>query len=281
MEVTSLVDHVKTTTEKGITAEWGLSLHVKFDDFSLLFDMGSSGRFMRNAAALGIDIKSIELAVLSHGHYDHGGGLRGFLAANSKAVVYMGKGADADLYAKLFGLKRYVGLEKEIFRLYRDRIRFLDETTEMRRGVFAIIPIRESYAPPKGNRFLFRRQGSTLSPDDFSHELALTVETDGGIVVFTGCSHHGTLNILAAVRDALPDRRIRALFGGFHLVSLPVSWTLSERKDTVQALGQELLQSQVEKFYTCHCTGSKGYGILKEMMGEKLRYFSAGSRVYL
>jgi len=281
MEVTSLVDHVKTTTGKGITAEWGLSLHVKCDDFSLLFDMGSSGRFMRNAAALGIDIKSVELAVLSHGHYDHGGGLRSFLTANSKAVVYMGKGADADLYAKLFGLKRYVGLEKEICRLYRDRIRFLDEITEIRRGVFAIIPIRELYAPPKGNRFLFRRQGSTLSPDDFSHELALTVETDGGIVVFTGCSHHGTLNILAAVRDALPDRRIRALFGGFHLVSLPLSWTLSERKDTVQVLGQELLQSQVEKFHTCHCTGSKGYGILKEMMGEKLGYFSAGSRVYL
>jgi 7,8-dihydropterin-6-yl-methyl-4-(beta-D-ribofuranosyl)aminobenzene 5'-phosphate synthase len=281
MEVTSLIDHEKTPTGVRIATEWGLSLHVKCDNFSLLFDTGSSGRFEDNAAALGIDIASVELAVLSHGHYDHGGGLRSFLTANSKAVVYMGKGADADLYAKLFGVKRYVGLEKEIFREYRDRIRFLDETTELRRGVFAIIPIRESYALPKGNRFLFRRKGSTLLPDDFSHELVLAVQTDGGVVVFTGCSHHGIVNILATVRDALPNRRIKALFGGFHLVSLPFSWTLSERKESVRRLGQQLLQSQVETFYTCHCTGSKGFRILKDMMGETLSYFSAGSTTHL
>src|SRR5215469_1780619 len=120
VEVTSLVDHVKITTGKGISTEWGLSLHVKCNDLSILFDMGPSGHFVGNAAALGIDITSVELAVLSHGHYDHGGGLRTFLTVNSKAVVYMGKGADADLNAKLLGLKRYVGLEKEIFRLYGD-----------------------------------------------------------------------------------------------------------------------------------------------------------------
>jgi 7,8-dihydropterin-6-yl-methyl-4-(beta-D-ribofuranosyl)aminobenzene 5'-phosphate synthase len=281
MEVTSLVDHVKTTGSTGVATEWGLSLHVKCAGFSILFDTGSSGHFLDNATALGIDIESVELAVLSHGHYDHGGGLRSFLNANSKAVVYMGKGADADLYAKLFGFKRYVGLEKEVFRLYPERLRFLDETKELRRGVFAIIPIKELHASPKGNRFLFRRQGSALSLDDFSHELAMAVETDGGIVVFTGCSHHGALNILATVRGALPDRRIKALFGGFHLVSLPLSFTLSESKESVRALGEQLLQYRVEKFYTSHCTGSRGYRILKEIMGEALGYFSAGSRAYL
>jgi 7,8-dihydropterin-6-yl-methyl-4-(beta-D-ribofuranosyl)aminobenzene 5'-phosphate synthase len=280
MEVTSLVDHVKTTGT-GVGTEWGLSLHVKCNGFSILFDTGSSGRFLDNATALGIDIESVELAVLSHGHYDHGGGLRSFLSANSKAVVYMGKGADADFYAKLFGFKRYVGLEKEVFCLYPDRIRFLNATQELRRGVFAIIPIKELYASPKGNRFLFRRQGPAILPDDFSHELAMAVETNGGIVVFTGCSHHGALNILDAVREALPDRRIKAVFGGFHLVSLPLSFTLSESKESVRALGRELLQYRVEKFYTSHCTGSKGYRILKEIMGETLAYFSAESRASL
>lgn len=97
MEVTSLIDHKKTTAGMRIAAEWGLSLHVKCDNFSLLFDTGSSGRLVGNATAIGVDIKAVELAVLSDGHYDHGGGLRDFLAANSKAVVYMGKGADGDL----------------------------------------------------------------------------------------------------------------------------------------------------------------------------------------
>jgi 7,8-dihydropterin-6-yl-methyl-4-(beta-D-ribofuranosyl)aminobenzene 5'-phosphate synthase len=193
----------------------------------------------------------------------------------------MGKGADADLYAKLFGFKKYVGLEKEVFRSYPGRIRFLDEMKELRSGVFAIIPIKELYASPKGNRLLFRRQGSDLSPDDFSHELAMAVETADGIVVFTGCSHHGALNILDTVRDALPEHRIKAVFGGFHLVSLPLSFTLSESKEAVRGLGQLLLQYRVETLYTSHCTGSKGYRILKEIMGEKLAYFSAGSRAYL
>jgi len=128
MEVTSLIDHVKTTPGTGITTEWGLSLHLKCNDFSMLFDMGASGHFINNAAALGVDIHSVDLAALSHGHYDPGGGLRTFLAANSKSVVYMGKGADADLYAKLFGLKRYVGLQKEILHFYEDRIRFFGST---------------------------------------------------------------------------------------------------------------------------------------------------------
>jgi len=145
--------------------------------------------------------------------------------------------------------------------------------------VFAIIPIKDSYPPPKGSRFLYRRRGAIFSSDDFSHELAIAVETDGGIVALTGCSHHGILNILAAVKDALPDRTIKALFGGFHLVSLPFAWTMSERKESVRALGRELLQSHVEQFYRSHCTGSKGYRILKDIMGERLEYFPAGSKV--
>jgi len=219
--------------------------------------------------------------VLSHGHYDHGGGLRRLLGANSEVIVYMGRGADEDLYARLFGLKRFVGLEKELFRLYQNRIHFLDATTELKKGVFAVIPIRNLLPPPKGNRYLFRRRDSTLSPDDFSHELALAIETESALVAFTGCSHHGLLNILAAVEEAFPNRPIKAVFGGFHLVSLPISFTLSDSRDSVQALGLELLQSQVGKFYTCHCTGSRGYRILKQVMGERLEYFGAGSQVQL
>src|SRR5256884_2168060 len=94
MEITSLTDHVKTTTGTAITTEWGLSLRLKRNNVSMLFDMASSGHFMDNAAALAIDIYSVDLAVLSHGHYDHGGGLRNLFSSNSKAVSYIGEGAD-------------------------------------------------------------------------------------------------------------------------------------------------------------------------------------------
>ena len=80
---------------------------------------------------------------------------------------------------------------------------------------------------------------------------------------------------MATVKDALPDGLVRR----FHLVSLPFSWALSEDKEYVQALGREFLKSRVEKFYTSHCTGSKGYRILDDIMGEGLEYFPAGSKV--
>ena len=91
MKITCLVEN---TSCKGLPCEHGLSLHVRLDDgLQLLFDMGQTELFAHNASILGIHLEQVDLAVLSHGHYDHGGGLPTFLSLNTKAPVYVRKEA--------------------------------------------------------------------------------------------------------------------------------------------------------------------------------------------
>ena len=132
---------------------------------------------------------------------------------------------------------------------------------------------------PKGNRHLFIGTGSSKRLDDFEHELLLVIRQSTGLVVFTGCSHHGILNILDAVLEHFPGQTIKAVFGGFHLTDLPLINNMAESKDDVQELGKTILKYPIEKVYTGHCTGIKAYRILKEVMGAKLEYFATGYKV--
>jgi 7,8-dihydropterin-6-yl-methyl-4-(beta-D-ribofuranosyl)aminobenzene 5'-phosphate synthase len=153
MDITSLIDHKKAKGAVGIATEWGSSFHIKCDAVEVLFDAGSSGRCVDNAAILGIDIRAVNLAVLSHGHYDHGGGLTRFLEANEQAKIYMARGAEAGFYASFFGLKRFVGLEDTLFQQFARRIEFLDRTTQLAKGVHAILPLENLYQGPEGTGF--------------------------------------------------------------------------------------------------------------------------------
>jgi len=281
MDITSLIDHKKAKGAVGIATEWGSSFHIKCDGVEVLFDAGSSGQCVDNAAILGIDIRGVSLAVLSHGHYDHGGGLQRFLQANQQAKVYMARGADAGFYARLFGLKHFVGLDNTLFQQFARRIEFLARTTQLAKGVHAILPLENLHQAPRGNRFLFRRDAAGLVRDDFNHELALAIESADEMVVFSGCSHHGIQNVWAAASRDLSQRRIRAVFGGFHLVNVPLPFSLAESKASVRALGQMLAQSGTDLFYTCHCTGARGYKLLRQAAGDTVKYFPAGARAHI
>lgn len=109
MKITCLVDDC---AREGVGAEHGLSLWVEACGKKLLFDSGASGLFLENAARLGIDVADADFAVLSHAHYDHGGGLAAFLEANSRAKVYVRAGAFAPRYARRRnGRTEYIGID--------------------------------------------------------------------------------------------------------------------------------------------------------------------------
>ena len=99
MEIVTLIEN--TSLDSRLFAEHGLSLYIEAQGLCLLFDMGPSKAFLYNAAYLNVDIAQVDAAVVSHAHYDHGGGLEPFLAANHKAPVYLKVGADADYYANI------------------------------------------------------------------------------------------------------------------------------------------------------------------------------------
>lgn len=94
--------------------------------------------------------------------------------------------------------------------------------------------------------------------------------------MFTGCAHNGILNMMAAVTRQFPDMPVKAVFGGFHLIGLPVLNTMAASRSQVRTMGKELLKYPVERVYTGHCTGKKAYRVLKEVMGQRLEYFPTG-----
>lgn len=106
MKITSLVEN--TTADPRLGKEHGLSLYIEAAGKTLLFDMGQSGLFAQNARTLGLDLAKVDLAVLSHGHYDHGGGLTHFLELNKTAPVYLSRYAFQPHY---HGAERYIGLD--------------------------------------------------------------------------------------------------------------------------------------------------------------------------
>ncbi len=278
MEVVSLIENIGH--RKYLHTEQGLSLGILSKDQQILFDTGISGKFCRNAQELNVNTAGISLAVISHHHFDHGGGLATFLRTNHQAKVYLRSSGTEQFYLDILGLlKRRIGLDETLFRQHADRFIFVDQFSEIAPDVFVLTKIEKRHATPKGNRHLFIGTGSSKRLDDFEHELILVIRRSRGLVVFTGCSHHGILNMLDAVLEHFPGHTINAIFGGFHLIDLPLINSMAGSQNDVAELGRAILKYPVEKVYTGHCTSIKAYRILREVMGAKLEYFATGDRV--
>ncbi len=280
MQVTALIENEKSDGCDHLQSEHGLSLHIKTSGLNVLFDTGSSGAFVDNATALGIDLSEVDFAVLSHQHYDHGGGLRRFFDVNPTAAVHLRDCAIDDRYFKaLVVLKHPIGLDRTIVDHYPDRFRRVTGSVEVAPGVWIITEIDTSHPLPKGNQRLFVDDCGTLTPDPFDHELVMVIKEDDGMVIFSGCSHSGILNMVDTATTRFPGTPIKAVFGGFHLVGLPQFNTMAASRDEVQAIAGEMMDRVDGTVFTGHCTGKKATIVLAKVMGNRLRSFSTGAAV--
>lgn len=246
-------------------AEHGLSLLVETAGRFILFDSGASASFADNAEKLGLDLSRVELAVLSHGHYDHGGGLARFLEANTRASVWVSEHA----FEPHFNASgKDIGLDAAL--MHHPRIRKTPHPVfSPAEGItlFSAMEIPVPYGLDTSGMSVLR-EGKHIS-DDFRHEQYMLVEEQGKRVLFSGCSHRGILNIADYFR---PD----VLVGGFHFMKLsPVSHAalLNQAADV-------LLQLPIQ-YLTGHCTGEAATLYLKERMRERLHTFSAGQTICL
>jgi 7,8-dihydropterin-6-yl-methyl-4-(beta-D-ribofuranosyl)aminobenzene 5'-phosphate synthase len=294
MKISIMIEDSKLSDD--FENEFGLSLHIKANSANILMDTATTGAFTKNAAPLGIDIKDVDMAVISHSHFDHGGGLEAFLKSNKKAKIYLKEGAKGSYYANvtaklpsfltfflypLIGrskrLSRYIGLNKSLFDEYPDRFVFADKLTELNEGIFILTDIPKKYPISKGNMFLLEEKDGILQRDEFEHELVLAVKEDDGLVIFTGCGHSGVLNMLDAVISAFPDSPVKAIVGGFHLKLKPMKDSASGTKDEIEAIAKKLMEQNVRKVYTGHCTGKEAYDFMKNVMGENLGRIQTGT----
>jgi 7,8-dihydropterin-6-yl-methyl-4-(beta-D-ribofuranosyl)aminobenzene 5'-phosphate synthase len=258
MKITVLTEN--TTQLPDFRTEHGLSLFIETGGHRILFDTGQSDLFLENADKLGIDLRTADIAVISHGHYDHGGGLSAFMQINDHAPVYLSR------YAFEEHLNRggkYIGLDPAL--ADSPRITMLSGSLRIADGVELFSGIGCSPVRPIETDGLSMRHGDSVLPEDFRHELYMLVTENSRRILFSGCSHRGILNI---VNGFSPD----VLVGGFHFMNLDLD---ENGKDVLNRTAEELLRFQTV-FYTCHCTGRPQYDFLKEQMGSRLHYLSCG-----
>jgi 7,8-dihydropterin-6-yl-methyl-4-(beta-D-ribofuranosyl)aminobenzene 5'-phosphate synthase len=275
-----LIENSPSKTDPHLVAEWGLSLHIAFDGHNILFDTGASGSFAKNAERLSVDVASVEAAVLSHHHYDHGGGLRRFLEINSRAKVHLGEAPDGDCYGRLWGVvNKYADLDKTLLSGFAERFETVHKTVEILPDVFIIPHVDCPHPKPAGNKVLYLKKDGSYRHDDFAHEIVMAIRENGKLVVFTGCSHSGVLNMVDAVTREFKGVPIKAVIGGLHLIAAPPFNFLADSKRDIEALANSVLDYPIEMAYTGHCTSAKAYGVLKGVMGERIAEIRTGSRI--
>lgn len=317
MKITSLVENTSAT---GMPVEHGLSLYIQLNAdvndnanhaVNILFDMGQGTLFAENAERLGVDIADVDVAIVSHGHYDHGGGLKTFLELNKKAKVYVHKDAFQPHYSLRENGLAYIGLDPLQLSLKgreKDRIVLCGDQTRIGDKMTLFADVHGRCCCPTGNRLLFEdplqlplKGGENETPridalrnDRFTHEQNLVIEEGDKVVLFAGCAHNGIVNIMRKAETVLRQgsaqvigKKLTHVLGGMHLVKSGLSE--EEENAFIADLAEELMfytstglsTGPKCKFYTMHCTGVEQYRKLKSIMGERIEYLSCGDSLIL
>jgi 7,8-dihydropterin-6-yl-methyl-4-(beta-D-ribofuranosyl)aminobenzene 5'-phosphate synthase len=241
--------------------EHGLSFCIETPGHTVLFDTGQSGLFMENAAQLRIDLAAVDHVVLSHGHYDHSGGLKALLEVNDHFTVVVGQGFFNDKYAELNGGYEFLGNNfTEDFLRQREVVcnEFTQPVLEVVPGVYAVGKFPRIHPDEVINPRFKLLADEGFVQDSFDDEILLVVDTPLGLVVLLGCSHPGMRNMLDAVKERF-SKPIHAVLGGTHLVeaSNPV----------IQVASDYLTHEGIDIIGVSHCTGKIGMKALSESTG--------------
>ena len=250
LRITVLVDN--TARGPGVLAEHGLAFWIEADGHRILFDTGQGKTLHHNAEHLDISLDTAATVVISHGHFDHTGGLEALLDSNKQISVCLHPAALERKYARQkvpphrsIGIP---GLDERTLRRQAGGLVWTREPTELTGGVYLTgeIPRRNDFEDTGGPFYLDR---SCTKPDPLLDDQALYIETPVGLVVVLGCAHAGVVNTLDYIAELTGRDRIYAVLGGMHLVRAT--------PQRLEATAAALERYEVQRVGTAHCTGMR------------------------
>jgi len=248
IRITVLVEN--SVNLRGLRAEHGLAFHIQAGRHQLLFDTGQSDLLLQNARQLQLDLRGLEAVILSHGHYDHTGGLKVVNELAPDARIYLHPAALSPKFAgHPDGTSRPAGMNEENVKVVRAATRSVTWTqsaTEVVDGIFVTGEIaRQNDFEDTGGRFFLDEACSQADP--LPDDQALFFDTRKGVVVVLGCGHAGVVNTLEQVCRITGNRPIRAVIGGMHL--------LNAGPERMTKTLEAIRQWNVAQIVPGHCTG--------------------------
>ena len=262
----------------GIIGEHGFSALVEKKGDLILMDTGQGLGLKANAKVLGIDLSDIRKIVLSHGHYDHTGGLDAFAGQKDKLYIY----AHPDVFGPKFKSRdegekeeRFIGLKQSPASLeahLNAKVRLLTGFTEISNRIYFSGEIPRVTDFENSDKRLLIRQGAGFVPDPLTDDGALLIETKSGPVILTGCAHSGIVNIMHHFSNKTGHKTFHAVIGGTHLGFLNSDDQLEKTMDAFD-------HYQLKLIAVSHCTGNEAAAACYHRFKERFAFANAGWQV--
>lgn len=259
---------------RGFLGEHGLSILLRTGDRRILFDTGQTGIFLKNADCLGEDLLGLDGIILSHGHFDHCGGMKALVRLykeNNKCLppVYVRDNA--------FRSKTAINANKITFRdigipwkrqLVQEAIHLTADKEMIGEGMWVLGNIPYTVEFEKKPDTFFIDEGDKKLPDYMEDEQLLVFETEKGLCVFGGCCHPGIMNCLAYVKQAFPGKPLHGVFAGMHL--------MNQGRERILQTVEALKAMDIQMLMPVHCTGLEAIGKMKDVFGDKCSLMETG-----
>lgn len=259
---------------EGLLCEHGLSIWIEVDNKRILFDTGQSDLLFHNAAKLGINLKSVDILVLSHGHYDHTSGVSRILELNPEIKVFCHPHIFKPRYSRhTDGEMKFIGMSLSAcssLNRVSGNINWLTKPlfAGNEAGITGPIP-RETDFEDTGGDFYYDREG--YAPDPITDDMAIWFKSNKGLIIISGCCHSGIVNTSEYSLRISSQEKIRSVVGGFHLHNAS-----SER---INKTVEYLKEKSIETLIPLHCTGNKAIELLNAGLGETVIEGQTGTRI--
>jgi 7,8-dihydropterin-6-yl-methyl-4-(beta-D-ribofuranosyl)aminobenzene 5'-phosphate synthase len=279
-EQITIIAENRCSLSRGLIAEHGFSVLIELEGYKLLFDAGQGLAIRQNQALLGYDLSQIDGLVLSHGHFDHTGGVAHVLEKNPGIKIYLHPAAllrrklKKDLGGRLIEIEIGLPVPQKEIEDKGAKFVYVEAPLELASGRILIsgpIPFKVDFERPEPG-FLIEKDGQFV-PDDFPDDLAIAVKGKNGTSVIFGCAHRGAINTLARIDELWGLKDLDLLMGGTHLIS--------SGPEQIERTIEEIARLNPKRVALGHCTGDPAIFKVVDRFQDRYLIPASGLRIPL